>query len=715
MKKFISFIFPAGLFLILINSCKTVESIDQKSEKLLSQLTLEEKISLIHGNTYFTTAAVSRLGIPALHLSDGPSGVREENSPYSWESANWTNDATAYFPALTSLAATWNTELATEFGNAYGEEAVIRGKDIMLAPGMNIIRTPLNGRNWEYFSEDPFLAAHMALNYIKAAQSKGIAVCAKHFALNNQCLNQGAVDVQASERALREIYLPAFETAVKEGEVLSVMGAYNKFRGQYAAQNSYLIQNILKGEWGFRGLVMSDWGATHNTIEAAKNGLDLEMMPMGGTKDSYYMGQPLLDSIKAGKLDAKLIDDKVRRILYVMLKLNIIGKSEPDTIGMAAKLGTAERAKTALKIAEESVVLLKNEQVLPLNLQHIKTLAVIGDNATRKHAHGGGSPIIKAKYEITPLEGLQSRLGSSVKINFVPGYSVSTDLKIVDQALINEAVKTASSSDAVIIFGGLNHEPGLDCEGTDKPDIKLPYGQDELIKAVLKVNPNTVVVMIAGSPVDMGAWIADAKGLLFTSYLGMETGTALAEIITGDINPSGKMTYTLPIKLEDNPTYVLGEYPGENGIVHYNDDIYVGYRYYDTKNIEPLFPFGFGLSYTSFTYGNYEVNISGKAEFLNCLLSFDITNTGKTEGKEIAQVYVRDMESSLPRPIKELKGFAKVNLKPGETKNVKISLNQRAFQYYDPVKKQWVLEPGKFEILVGSASDHIMLTQQVEL
>ncbi len=429
MKNKRILILMAGFSFILLHSCKTPESMDQKVEKLLSQLTLEEKVSLIHGNTYFTTPAIPRLGIPALHLSDGPCGIREEYAPDSWNSANWTNDATAYFPALTSLAATWNTELASEFGNAYGEEAVIRGKDIMLAPGLNIHRTPLNGRNWEYMSEDPYLTSRMAVNYIKAAQSKGIAVCAKHFALNNQEQDRGTINVEASERALREIYLPAFEAAVKGGGVLSVMGAYNQFRGKFACQNPYLLQDILKGEWGFRGLVMSDWGATHNTLEAARNGLDLEMYPINGNGD-YYLGQPLLDSIKAGKLDAKVVDDKVRRILYVMAKLDILGKPEPDTTGMAALLGTPERAKTALKIAEESVILLKNNQVLPLNMKNIKTLAVIGDNAIRKHAHGGGSTIIKAKYEITPLEGLQRKFGHSVKISFSQGYKVSKDLKV---------------------------------------------------------------------------------------------------------------------------------------------------------------------------------------------------------------------------------------------------------------------------------------------
>ena len=715
MKKFIVLYILASLFSIVLYSCKTTEPIDQKVDKLFSKLTLEEKVSLIHGNTYFTTPAIPRLGIPALHLSDGPCGVREENAPYKWGSANWTNDATAYFPALTALASTWNTELATEFGIVYGEEAVTRGKDIMLAPGMNIHRTPLNGRNWEYLSEDPFLTSRLAVNYIKAAQSKGIAVCAKHYALNNQEFERGTINVEVSERALREIYLPAFEASVKEAEVLSVMGAYNKFRGNFACQNPYLLQKILKEEWGFRGLVMSDWGAVHNTFEAAYNGLDLEMLPMQGTKDSYYMGEPLLDSIKAGIIDAKVVDDKVRRILYVMEKLNIMGKPEPDTTGMAAKLGTPDHARTALKIAEESIILLKNNQALPLNLKNIKTLAVIGDNSTRKHAHGGGSTTIKAKYEISPLEGIQTKMGNSVKILFAQGYVVSQDLKAVNKNLIAEAIKIAASADAVILIGGLNHEPGLDCEGTDKPDMKLPYGQDELIKAVLKANPNTVVVMIDGSPVEMGSWIQDAKALIYTSYIGMETGTALAEVLAGDVNPSGKLTYTIPYKLEDSPSYVLGEYPGKNGTVKYNDDIWVGYRYFDTKNVKPLFPFGFGLSYTTFAYDNFKIDLTKKDDSLNCVISFDVKNTGNVEGKEIAEVYVSELKSALPRPLKELEGFAKVSLKAGETKKVEVTLDKRAFQYYDPNKKQWILEPGKFEILVGGSSDNILLKKEIEL
>ncbi len=715
MKTTLKLMTMAGLCLCLSHSCKTEPTMDQKIDKLLSQLTLEEKVSLIHGNTFFTTPAIPRLGIPALHLSDGPLGVREENMPHSWNAANWPNDATAYFPAPTSLAATWNTDLADSFGQAYAEEAIVRGKDIMLAPGLNIHRTPLCGRNWEYYSEDPFLTSRFGVSFIKAAQSREIAVCAKHYALNNQEHERGTINVEASERALREIYLPAFEAAVKEGGVLSIMGAYNKFRGQHCCHNDYLLNKILKGEWGFKGLVMSDWGGTHSTHEAVLNGLDLEMLPIGGVKDDYYLGNRLMDAINAGKIDPGLVDDKVRRILYVMLKLNLIGKPEPDTSGMADRLGTPERAKVALDIAEEAVILLKNDQLLPLDFTKIKTLAVIGDNATRKHAYGGQSCVIKAKYEITPLEGLQKKIGGAVKINFAQGYCVSKDPRVSDKSLINEAVRAAASADAVILFGGLNHEPNMDCESTDKLDMKLPYGQDELIKAVVKANPNTVVVLITGTPVEMSQWIANVRGLLYTSYLGMETGTALTRIIAGEVNPSGKLPYTLPVRLEDTGPYVVGEYPGKDGKVVYNDDIYVGYRYFDTKKVNPLFPFGYGLSYTTFAYENLKVETTSHSDSLRCVVSFDIRNTGNVDGKEIAQVYVSDIESRLPRPLKELKGFAKVALKKGECRRVSVEMDRRAFQYYDHTANSWILEPGRFEILVGSSASSILLRETIEL
>jgi beta-glucosidase len=715
MKSKLILLTLASVITMIISSCKTQENIDQQVDDLLKQLTLEEKISLIHGNTFFTTPAIPRLGIPALHLSDGPNGIREEMSPHDWSVANCKNDAVAYFPCLTALASTWNPQLATDFGKVFAEEAVIRGKDIMLAPGLNIHRTPLNGRNWEYMSEDPFLTGQMAVEFIKSAQAGGIAVCAKHFALNNQEKDRGTINVEVSERALREIYLPAFEAAVKDGGVLSIMGAYNKFRGQHASHNKYLLQDILKTEWGFKGLVMTDWGAAHNTLEAANNGLDLEMYPIDGKKGNYYMGQALLDSIKAGKVDAKVVDDKVRRILYVMVKLNLIGKAEPDTTGMAARLATPERVAATLKIAEEAVVLLKNNGVLPLQASSIKKLAVIGDNATRKHAYGGLSTTIKAKYEIPPLEGLQKRLGNETEVKYAQGYEVTKDLKSSNAKLRAEAVNLAKECDQVILFGGLNHEPGNDCEGDDKPDMSLPYGQDELISAILEVKPNAIIVMIAGSPVDMSSWIDKANALFYTSYIGMETGTALAGIITGDVNPSGKMPYTLPRKLEDSPSVVFGEYPGSNGTVNYKEDLLVGYRYFDTKAVKPLFPFGFGLSYTQFTYSDLRVKTGkGNPEEL-CTLTFMIKNTGKVAGKEIAEVYVTDPQSSVSRPAKELKGFSKISLKPGESGEVKITLNQRAFQFYDPDKKDWVLEPGKFMLKVGSSSDQILLEKEIEL
>lgn len=715
MKSKLILLTLASILTMIISSCKTQENIDQQVDDLLKQLTLEEKISLIHGNTFFTTPAIPRLGIPALHLSDGPNGIREEMSPHDWSVANCKNDAVAYFPCLTALASTWNPQLATDFGKVFAEEAVIRGKDIMLAPGLNIHRTPLNGRNWEYMSEDPFLTGQMAVEFIKSAQAGGIAVCAKHFALNNQEKDRGTINVEVSERALREIYLPAFEAAVKEGGVLSIMGAYNKFRGQHASHNKYLLQDILKTEWGFKGLVMTDWGAAHNTLEAANNGLDLEMYPIDGKKGNYYMGQALLDSIKAGKVDAKVVDDKVRRILYVMVKLNLIGKAEPDTTGMAAKLATPERVAATLKIAEEAVVLLKNNGILPFQASNVKKLAVIGDNAVRKHAYGGLSTTIKAKYEITPLEGLQKRLGKETEVKYAQGYEVTKDLKASNAKLRDEAVNLAKECEQVIIFGGLNHEPGNDCEGDDKPDMYLPYGQDELISAILEVKPNAIIVMIAGSPVDMSSWIDKANALFYTSYIGMETGTALARIITGDVNPSGKMPYTLPRKLEDSPSVVFGEYPGSNGTVNYKDELLVGYRYFDTKAVKPLFPFGFGLSYTQFAYSDLRVKTSKGDPEEMCTLTFMIKNTGKVAGKEIAEVYVTDPQSSVSRPAKELKGFSKISLKPGESGEVKITLNQRAFQFYDPDKKDWVLEPGKFMLKVGSSSDQILLEKEIEL
>ncbi len=711
--------------------CYGQSDVEGKIDQLINQMTLEEKINMIHASGTFLSGGVQRLGVPELRMSDGPCGIRMEIKRENWDLAGWSNDNGTYFPAHSAIAATWDTSLAWKFGLELGRESKIRGKHVQLAPGINIIRTPLCGRNWEYMSEDPFLVSGLVVPVIRGMQSNNVAACLKHYALNNQETDRGTIDVYVDERPLREIYLPGFEAAVKEANVLSVMGAYNKFRGQHASYNEYLIDDILKGEWGFKGPVISDWGACHSTFEAALCGLDIEMGTRSSSFDQYYLAAPLMKAVERGKVDVRFIDDKVRRILYLMNQINAINETDFDTTGMYAKLAVPERVAVAKQIAEESVVLLKNTgNFLPLDLSKIKTLAVIGDNATRRHALGGMSTTMKARYEITPLEALQKRLEGKVTIHFVQGYDVpepawrrsaspaqtlSSVLDSVNEERFKEAVEAAKRSDYVLVFGGLNHNWGNDTEGADKPSMKLPYGQDRLISEILKVNPRTAVLLLCGSPVELGEWFDHVPALLQHSYLGMEGGTALTEIIFGDVNPSGKLSMTFPKKLNDSPAHALGEYPGRWGRVQYNEGLLVGYRYFDTKNVEPMFPFGYGLSYTTFEYANLNLPPAFRTDHGEFSISFEIKNNGKRVGKEIAQVYIRDMESSVERPFKELKGFGKVSLKPGESKKVIIKLNKRAFQFYDPEKMQWVAEPGKFEILVGSSSRDIRLKGEMEL
>jgi beta-glucosidase len=716
-KKSFSSLYALCTVFIFTN-CST----QNDTRKLISQMTLEEKVNMLHASGTFTSGGVPRLGIPELRMSDGPCGVRMEIKRENWEQLNWSNDNGVYLPAETALAATWDTALARQFGIVLGQESKARGKHIQLAPGLNIIRTPLGGRNWEYYSEDPYLVSRIVVPEVEGIQSAGVAACLKHFALNNQEQDRGTIDVNVNERTLREIYLPGFEAGIIEGGALSVMGAYNKFRGQHATHNEYLLQDILKGEWGFKGLVMSDWGACHSTLEAALCGLDIEMGTHQKLEESYLAG-PLINEVKRGKVDIKFIDEKISRILYVMQKLNIINGPKFDTTGMFNKLATPERIAVAKKVAEESITLLKNkDDFLPLDYSKIKSIAVIGDNATRKHSLGGNSTTMKARYEIAPLEALQKKLNGKVKINYAAGYEVKESyrhsdslLNLINDKLIREAVETAKKSDYVIIFGGLNHNRGNDCESADRPNMKLPYGQDKLISEVLKVNAKVLVVLLCGTPVEIGDWYGKVPALLENSYLGMEAGNALAEVIFGEINPSGKLAMSFPEKLQESPAHAIGEYPGHWGREEYKEGLMVGYRYFDTKNVEPMFPFGFGLSYTSFEYGKIEIpkeiNLSDK----ECSISFEIKNTGNREGKEIAEVYVHELKSKLERPYKELKGFDKVSIKPGESKKVTIKLNKRAFQYYDVQKMQWSADPGKFEILVGSSSKDIKLKGEIKL
>jgi beta-glucosidase len=692
---------------------------DAQIEKLLSQMTLEEKISMIHANSKFTTAGIERLGIPPLHLSDGPHGIREEIQPYSWEPAGWTNDSSSYFPTGTALAATWNPDLAHEVGNALGEEARARNKDVLLGPAINIHRTPLCGRNFEYMSEDPYLISQMVVPYIQGVQERNVAACVKHYVLNNQEYDRDSVNVKVDLRTLHEIYLPGFKAAVKEGKVLTVMGAYNKFQNDFCCGNNFLINDILKSEWGFPGFIMSDWNATHSTVKSANAGLDLEMGTDVKNFDDYYFAKPLLEAIKKGQVEEKVVDDKVRRILRVMFQTKMFEKREQGSFN------TLEHQMTAHKVAREAIVLLKNEGgLLPLNKTGVKSIAVIGDNAKRKHARGGYSSGIKALYEITPLQGLINNIGNKVQINYALGYEktskeeygiplIHTPNPERAEKLLQEAVATAEKSDVAIIFAGLNHD--YDTEGKDRPDMKLPYNQDELIQAVYQANPKTIVVLISGSPVEMNPWVNEIPAILQAWFAGMEGGTAMAEVLFGEVNPSGKLPFTFPKKLSDSPAHKIGDYPGKNLNVEYKEGILVGYRYFDTKKVEPLFPFGHGLSYTQFEYSDLKIHKNGKDEGLPVEVRFKIKNVGNRFGEEVPQLYVSDIEASVVRPAKELKKFTKIKLQAGEEKQILLELDQDAFSYYDVNSSSWVVEPGKFGILIGSSSRDIRLSGKFNL
>jgi beta-glucosidase len=690
---------------------------ETKITRLLAKMTLEEKVGMIHASSSFTSGGVKRLGIPELTTSDGPHGVRVEHGR-GWDIVTGVNDAGTYLPTGNTLAATWNPKLGYAFGTVLGSEAKYRGKDVILGPGINIQRSPLNGRNFEYLSEDPYLITKMVVGTIKGIQDQGISACVKHYAANNEEVDRNTVDVQMSERALREIYLPGFKAAITVGGANTIMGSYNKFRGQYATENAYLVNKILKGEWGFKGVLMSDWGAVHSTMEALKNGTDLEMgtdlsMLPDPNYHKFFMGDTVIGMVKNGVVPVSLVDEKVRRILRVMFKTHMMDgdKRSPGAYN------TKEHQQTALKIAEEGIVLLKNEDhILPLNRSAIKTIAVIGENAARENAYGGGSSQVKAKYEITPIQGLKNLLGTGTQINYARGYEIKRD-GLANAELIKQAVDAATKADVAIVYCGWTHgydyniwaDNAFDAEAADKPNMNMPFGQDELINAVLKANPHTVIVLMGGGPIDISQWADRCKGIIEGWYPGMEGGNALAKIIFGEVNPSGKLPMTFPKKLEDSPAHKLGEFPGVNGTVHYNEDIFVGYRYYDTYKVTPQF--GHGLSYTTFKYQNIAVKVAGK----NATVMINISNSGDKAGAEVLQLYVKQQKPSVKRPEKELKSFEKVFLKPGESKLVKLQLNASSFSYYDEKKKTWVADPGKYEILAGSSSKDIRLSKTITL
>jgi beta-glucosidase len=692
-----------------------------KINHLVKQMTLEEKVNMIHASSSFTSGGVKRLNIPELTTSDGPHGVRPEHGR-DWDLDNDKLDSGTYLPVGVCLAATWNPQLGYAFGSVLGSEANYRGKDVILGPGINIIRSPLNGRNFEYLSEDPYLVSRMVVGSITGIQDQGISACVKHYAANNQESKRTSIDVQMSERALREIYLPGFKAAIQQAGANTIMGSYNKFRGQWASQNYYLLTQVLKNEWGFKGIVMSDWNAIHNTLQALWSGMDLEMgtdlhMLPNPDYSKFWMGDTVIALVKAGKFPEYLLDEKVKRILYVMYKTKMI-----DGARKKGEYNTKEHQQIAAKIAEEGIVLLKNQnKILPLSRAAVKSIAVIGYNAERKQSMGGGSSQVRAFYEVTPLQGLRNIAGSGVNITYAKGYDIRRG-GTANRDLVNEAVQAASKADVVILVGGWTHgynysvwrDNAYDAEDTDKPDMQMPFGQDELFRAVLKANPKTVVVLMGGGAIDMSQWIDQAPAVIQNWYAGLEGGNALARIIFGDVNPSGKLPMTFPKKLEDHGSHALGEYPGDTStqlIVHYLDDIYVGYRYYDTYKVEPQFAFGHGLSYTSFSYNGLKIAKSGK----DVIVTFTLKNTGKQAGAEVTQLYIHQEKPVLPRPDKELKGFQKISLKPGEQKIITIKLTEEAFKYYNDVRGKWTMDGGNYNIMVGSSSRDIRLNANVKL
>ena len=709
--------------------------IEDRIEDALSRITVEEKVALIHAQSKFSSPGVARLGIPEFWMTDGPHGIRPEVLWDEWNQAGWTNDSCVAFPALTCLAATWNPEAALLYGQSIGEEARYRNKTVLLGPGVNIYRTPLNGRNFEYMGEDPYLASQMVVPYVKGVQQNGVAACVKHYALNNQEINRHTTNVIVDDRALYEIYLPAFKAAVQKGKAWAIMGSYNLYKNQHNCHNRYLLNDILKGEWGFDGVVVSDWGGVHNTEEAIYNGMDMEFgswtnglsKGMGNAYDNYYLAHPYLKQIKEGKIGTKELDDKVRRILRLAFRTTM-NRNRP----YGAML-SEEHIAAARKIGEEGIVLLQNKKnILPIDLNRTKKIAVIGENALKMMTVGGGSSSLKVQYECSPLDGIKRRMGDGIEISYARGYvgdtggqfdGVSSGQNLKDdrsaRQLIEEAVRIAQSADYVIFIGGLNKSGHQDCEDTDRKGLELPYKQDKVIGALAKVNKNLIVVNISGNAVAM-PWISEVPAVIQAWYLGTEAGNAIASVLVGDVNPSGKLPFTFPEKLEDVGAHQLGDYPGrqrEDGIFDekYNESIFVGYRWTDKQKIRPLFPFGHGLSYTTFAYGKATVNKKVMKIDEQIAITVPITNTGKRIGSEIVQLYISDLKSSLPRPVKELKGFSKIQLAPGETQEVTFLVDKQALSFFNDSRHEWVAEPGKFEAQIAASATDIKSKVTFEL
>jgi beta-glucosidase len=720
---------------------------DKKINEIIAQMTLEEKVEMLHSKTNMSSAGVERLGIADMNYADGPFGIREEGVPNGFQSAGWTLDSATYFPTGSALAATWSEELAYKYGTGMGKEARLRGKDVILGPAVNIQRLPVGGRTYEYLSEDPILSAALALEYTKGVQDQGTAVCIKHFAVNNQETNRGSVDAQLDERTLREIYLKPFERAIIEGGAMSVMPAYNKVNGDYCSENEHLLNEILRGEWGFKGFTVSDWGGTHSTMGAMLHGLNVQMT------GSNYLGQPVIDSIKAGKLTEEMVDEKVRQILRVRYAIEAV----PADVANTVMTSQPESQQIAKQVAEKSIVLLKNEGILPIKAD-VKKIAVIGQNAVLKTQSGGMGAGVKALYEVTPLEGICKRAGEGVEVTYAPGYKTiafrwgpaPADLdplearsndEPADPALVAEAVALAKDADLVLFFGGTNKS--IETEGSDRKNIKLPCGQEELIQALYEANPNLATVLISGGPTDLQVLEPASPAIVQGWWNGTEGGTALAEVLFGDIAPSGKLPFTFPVKLEDSPAFALGNFPDPNGaggdlfslmfrpdvlkmspeerqkfldslpkpVSKYTERFYVGYRWFDTKEIKPMYAFGHGLSYVEFDYDDLKASAGKDA----VKVSFQLKNEGEMPADEVVQLYVSRPESQVEWPAKELKAFKRVSLNAGETKTVTLEIPMKELRYWNEAANAWDLEHGKLLLQLGSASDDIRETAEVTI
>ncbi|WP_372744117.1 glycoside hydrolase family 3 C-terminal domain-containing protein [Lutibacter sp.] len=690
---------------------------NKKIDSLIALMTIEEKIGMLHGNSMFANGGVERLGIPELKMADGPLGIREEISRNSWATAGWDNDFATYYPAAGAVAATWNPELSYTFGNSVGQEARARNKDMLLSPAINIIRTPLGGRTYEYFTEDPFLNKKLAVPFIIGIQNNDVMACVKHFAVNNQETNRGTVDVLVDERTLREIYLPAFEASVKDANAYSLMGAYNKFRGDYLCENDLMLNKILRDEWGFQGIVISDWAAVHSTVKSLKNGLDIEM---GTPKpfNEYYLADKLNAAYKAGEISEEEINKHVKRILGVLFQIKAIdGKNRTK-----GSLSTEAHFQDSYNVAAEAIVLLKNDKnILPLKVDGIKSIAVIGNNATKKNALGGFGAGVKTKREITPLEGLQNRLPKEINIKYAEGYLERylknendqkekvtlhgpTTVNKLDKATLDKAINAAKNSDIAIIFAGSNRD--YETEASDRQDLSLPFGQDELIQKVMAVNPNTIVVFIAGAPFDIGSVKDKASTIVWSWFNGSEGGNALADVILGKINPSGKLPWTMPKNINDSPAHATKSFPG-NKTVEYKEEFLVGYRWFDTQNLEPLYPFGFGLSYTNFEFSDLKTNKATYTEKDTIQISFNIKNSGKIDGKEVAQLYVSKPNSIVKRAAQELKGFQKILVKSGTSEKVTLQIPAKELAYFNVIKNNWIVEKGTYQLKIGNSSRDI--------